>query len=326
MSFKNQLEKQCYEIAKNTLGDNVRVEHNKKIQIERALCPEVVSFTGPPTKEIDILMCRLIDKPRIILLTSCKQLSNKAEPAHIQEWGAVVQTMNKYGDGALYLGLVISPSGFTNGCEAWATSHNLGLIPPLKGKALVFSEQAILHMYSRVLFALHKRLQYTHIDLMSPPAFYDFVYALVADFEGREEAANEERYFLAPKEWLSSFSEMYATVAGHIIEDAIAVEGATVIKLDTGIQIRFSGNRVDYGQAECLEEGAKVEPSCFKNIEMEPCKFEFIKSIIIGKRISSAGDFGTYLEYGLDQHYNFGLHINGFHVVSTKNPVEANKL
>ena len=87
MNFKNQLEKQCYKIAKDAFGNNVQVEHNKKIQIESALYPEVASFSGPPTKEIDILACKLVDKPKIVLLTSCKQLSSKAEPAHIQEWG-----------------------------------------------------------------------------------------------------------------------------------------------------------------------------------------------------------------------------------------------
>lgn len=39
----------------------------------------------------------------------------------MQEWAAVIKTMNRYSDGTLYFGLVVSPSGFTNGCEAWAT-------------------------------------------------------------------------------------------------------------------------------------------------------------------------------------------------------------
>jgi hypothetical protein len=326
MKFKNQLEEQCYEIAKRALGNSVAVEHNKKIQIERALYPEVASFSGPPTKEIDILTAKLLDKPKIVLLTSCKQLSVKAEPAHVQEWGAVVQTMNKYGGGTLYLGLIVCPNGFTNGCEPWSTSHNIGLLPPLKGSPLTFSEESVLHMFERVLYALRKRLRYPFRDMMRPPAFYDFVYSIVADYEGHEEAAHEKRYFKAPKGWLSSFAEMYSSIADLIIEDLFAIEGATIMKLSSGIRLRFDGNRVDYGQAEKLEEGVQVEPVCRKNIEMEPCTFEFIKSIAVGKRITSAGDFGMCIEYGLNQHYNLGLHTDGFHIFSTENPLENHEL
>lgn len=326
MNFRNKLEKQCYKIAKDALGNNVIVEHNKKLQIESALYPEVASFSGPPTKEIDILACKLLDKPKIVLLTSCKQLSGKTEPAHIQEWGAVVQTMNKYGNGILYLGLILCPSGFTSGCEPWSSSYNIGLLPPLKGRSLTFSQESVLHMFNRVLCALHKRLQYSCIDMMRPPAFYDFVYTLVADYEGHEEAAHEKRYFLAPKGWLSSFAEMYSSIADHVLEDLVAVEGATVMKLSGGTRLRFDGNRVDYGQDEELEKGVQLEPLCRKNLEMKTCTFEFIKSIAIGKRITSAGDFGSYIEYGLDKHYNLGLHMNGFHIYSTENPVEDHKL
>jgi hypothetical protein len=326
MNFKNPLEEQCYEIAKRVLGNSVAVEHNKKIQIERALYPEVASFSGPPTKEIDILTSKLLDKPKTILLASCKQLSGRAEPAHIQEWGAVVQTMNKYGDGTLHLGLIVCPSGFTSGCEPWSTSHNIGLLPPLKGSPLAFSEETVLHMFERVLHALRKRLQYSFIDLMRPPAFYDFVYGLVADYEGRDEAAREERYFRAPTGWLSSFTETYSSIAGHTVEDLVAIEGATVMKLSGGIRLRFDGCRVDYGWAEELEEGVQVGPVCRKNIEMEPCTFEFIRSIAVGKRITSAGDFGMYVEFGLDQRCNLGLHVDGFHIFSTENLVEDHKL
>jgi hypothetical protein len=62
---------------------------------------------------------------------------------------------------------------------------------------------------------------------------------------------------------------------------------------------------------------------CRKNIEMEHCTIDFIKSIAAGKSITSAGDFGNYLEVGLDQRINLGLHQVGFHVISTQNPTEV---
>jgi hypothetical protein len=326
MKFRNELEEKCYEIAKRTFGNSVTVEHNKSLQIESALFPEVASFSGPPTKEIDVMSSVLLDEPKVVLLVSCKDLAGKAEPAHVQEWGAVVKTMTKYGDGTLYLGLIVCPTGFSRGCEAWATSYNLGLLPPLKGRSLVFSKETVLSMFERVLYALRKRMRYPFADLMSSPAFFDFVFSMVADYEGHEEAAHEGRYFQAPKGWLSSFAEMYFTITDHVVEDLVAFEGASVLKLSNDLIIRFEGNRVDYGHVAELEHGVQVKPDCRKNIEMESCTFDFIKSIAVGKRITSAGDFGTYIELGLDQRFNLGLHADGFHVFSTETPIEDHRL
>ena len=154
MTFKNELERRCFEIAERALGNGVKILHNETVQIESALFPEVASFKGPPSKEVDVLLAELLDKPKVVLLVSCKLLSRRAEPAHVQEWCAVVQTMNRYADGTLYFGLIVSPTGFSSGCEAWATSHNIGIVPPLKGRPLAFNEDIVLRMFERVLVAL----------------------------------------------------------------------------------------------------------------------------------------------------------------------------
>jgi hypothetical protein len=106
MTYKNELERKCFETAERALRGGVRIEHNKTIQIESALFPEVASFKGPPAKEVDVLVADLLNEPRVKLLISCKLLSRPAEPAHVQEWCAVVQTMNLYSEGTIYFGLV----------------------------------------------------------------------------------------------------------------------------------------------------------------------------------------------------------------------------
>ncbi len=190
----------------------------------------------------------------------------------------------------------------------------------------MFSEETVLNMFERVLHALSKRITYPFPDLMTPPTFYDFVYSLVSDYEGHEEAAREGRYYIATKGWLSSFGEMYYSITDHVVEELIAVRGATMMKLSGGLTFRFDGNRAEYGQTEELGKDAPVEPFCHKNIESEECTFDFVKSIAIGKSITSAGDFGTYIEFGLDQRFNLGLHVDGFHIFSTENPIEEHKL
>src|SRR6266404_1294137 len=326
MTFKNELERRCFEVAERALGGGVTVVHNKRIEIESALFPEVASFRGPPAKEVDVLVAQLIGQPKVMLLISCKMLSRRAEPAHVQEWCAVVQTMNKYADGTLYFGLVVSSTGFSSGCEAWATSHNVGIIPPLKGRRFVFGQDTILRMFERVLIALRARARLQIDDLKTAPSFFEFVYRLVADFEGHQAAAVQGRYFLAPEGWVSSFAEMYSMIAGRVVRDLFAVEGATVVSLSDGTALQFSGARVVFGQDQKIVQGTPAAAQCSKNIDMERCTIDFIKAIAIGKSISSAGDFGNYVELGLEGRFNLGLHPTGFHLISTESPIEDHRL
>ena len=90
-----------------------------------------------------------------------------------------MQTLNKYSGSTIYFGLVLSPTGFTSGCEAWATSHNVAILPPLKGRKMAYSEDTILRMLERVLVALKARVRLTVDDLRTAPAFFEFVYRLL---------------------------------------------------------------------------------------------------------------------------------------------------
>jgi len=326
MTFRNELERKCFEVAKRALGEGVVIEHNKTIQIESALFPEVASFKGPPSKEVDVLVAEVLDQPKVVLLVSCKLLSRRAEPAHVQEWCAVVQAMNKYSNGTLYFGLVVSSTGFTSGCEAWATSHNLGIVPPIKGRSLAFAEDAVLRMFERVLVALRARLRLRFDDLSSAPAFFDFVYRFVADFEGHEEATAGGRYFVIPKGWVSSFGEMYSAIGGLLIEDLRAVANGTVIVLSGGSVLWFNGARVEFGQYSETDTSSSATARCGKNLDMEPCTLEFIKSLVVGKKITSAADFGDFVEFGLDRRLNLGLHRSGFHLISTEEPIKVHRL
>jgi len=327
MSFKNELERQCYDIALSALGGGVTMEHNKTIQIETALFPEVASFKGPPAKEVDVLVAQLLDKPKVVLLVSCKLLSRRAEPAHVQEWGAVVQTMNRYSDGTLYFGLIVSSTGFTTGCEPWATSHNLGIVPPLKGRRLAFDEDAVFRMFERTLVALRARVRLRVDDLTTAPAFFDFVYRLVGDFEGHQEAEVDGRYILLPRGWASSFGEMYHAIAGRAVQDVWVGQGETVVRLSGDVVLRFGSAHVQFGHdTEMQRPTPQSTPQCRKNIEMEPCTLDFVRSIAVGKKITSAGDFWNYLEVGLDQRFNLGLHEAGFHLISTESPIQDHRL
>jgi hypothetical protein len=317
MSFRNRLEKHCFEIAERVLGTGVAVEHNKVLQIETALLREVASFRGPPTKEIDVLVAELSSTPKVVLLVSCKLLKKRAEPAHTQEWCAVVDTMNRYSGETTYFGLVVSPTGFTSGCEAWATSHNLGLIPPLKGTKLAFSEDTILRMFERVITALRARTRHASTDLVTAPAFFDFVYRVVADFEGHQEASTDARYTVGPQHWASSFAEMVSALKGEPIQVLEVGADAARLTLSGELGLVFNGSRVAFGRGLEFASEPPATAHCWKNLELEPCSLELVQSVVRGNVITSAADFGTHLEFGIDHQFNLGVHPDGFHLIST---------
>lgn len=235
--------------------------------------------------------------------------------------------MNRYSNQTLYLGLVVSPTGFTSGCEAWATSHNIGIVPPLKGRRLDFGEDTVLRMFERTLVALRARVRLQVDDLRTSPAFFDFVYRLVADFEGHQEAEVDGRYLLLPHGWVASFGEMYQSIAGQAVDDLWTDQGATVVEFSGNVILRLSATHVEFGHSVQIDRPSFPLPSvCSKNIEMNSCMIDFVRSIAVGKSITSAGDFGSYLEVGLDQRFNLGLHERGFHIISTENPIEDHRL
>jgi hypothetical protein len=91
--------------------------------------------------------------------------------------------------------------------------------------------------------------------------------------------------------------------------------------------LQFGLAHVQFGHDPKMQQPTpQLTPQCRKNIEMEPCTVNFVRSIAVGKQITSAGDFGNYLEVGLDQRFNLGLHEGGFHLISTENPIEDHRL
>lgn len=328
MNFKNELEELVFSIAKRICDDKVVVEHNKVLQIEFALVPEVVSFSGPPKKEIDLITAELSNNPNVSLLISCKDFKGyKALPAHIQEWGAVVHAMNKYSSGTRYLGIVLSPSSFTKGCEPWATAYNIGLIPPLKGRVISFTYQSTLKIFERVLKGLVKRLNFPYEEMLNPPGFYDFIYRLAADFEGHEEVASHGgRYIIADSNWISSFSELVSTLKGKKIIDIVCTTDSVILKLEGGLFLSFNDNQIIFGDDVNMDAENIVIPVCKKNLIFENCSFDFIKETAINRTITSAADFGSHFEFGLDKEINLGLKKQLLYVISVQDPIAQNVL
>jgi len=329
VKFKNELERQTFEIAQRVCGDAAFIEHNKTLRIEVATSPEVASFVGPPKKEIDVITAGFEQSPDFKILISCKEYGrSKAEPADAQEWAAVVKTMNRYSGGTKYLGLLVCPSGFTSGCEPWATSHNLGVIPPLKGKRLSFPADTCLQMFERTLTALNNRLYFQHDNLLEAPQFYEFVYHLTEAFEGRDESAREhgERYRLLGKGWLSSFSELFKTFKGKAVQEIKTTSVGVYISFSDALTFRMIDGTILFGDDDGKVDGESVSLVCEKNFMGEPCSTDFLKKLVLGQRVTSAGDWGDRFEFGLTDDLILAVEPQRLQVYRTRNPVEENLL
>jgi hypothetical protein len=328
VKFKNELERRIFEIAHRVCGDEASIEHNKVLRIEIATSLEVASFVGPPKKEIDVITAGFRISPDLKVLISCKDYQNSAEPADVQEWAAVVKALNKYSGGSKYLGLVVCPSGFTSGCEPWASSYNLGMIPPLKGKKLKFSETTCDQMVERFLVALGKRLHFSHQELLEPPQFYEFVYQLTEAFEGRDESAKQygERFTLFGKGWVSSFSELVRTFMGKGIQEINVTTEGININFSDDLTFRMLGKQIRFGHSDGKIGGQPREITCEKNFFAEPCSMEFLKSLVLDQKMTSAGDWGDRFEFGLTDDLMLAIEPARLQVYRTRNPMERNLL
>jgi hypothetical protein len=329
VTFKNELERRTFEIAQRVCGEVALIEHNKTLRIETASSPEVASFVGPPKKEIDVITAGFDQNPDVKILISCKEYrQSKAEPADVQEWAAAVRTMNYYATATKYLGLVISPSGFTSGCEPWATSYNLGVIPPLKGKPLKFPADTCDQMFERVLTAFKKRLHFPHAALFEAPQFYEFVYHLTEAFEGRDQSARDfgERYRVLGKGWLSSFQEVVRTFTNHAIQDIETTSAGMYLSFSGDLTFRMIGKQILFGSNDGAIEGHSVAVTCEKNFYGTPCSLDFIKKLVVGQKVTSAGDWGVRFEFGLSDDLMLAIEPDRIQVYRTRNPIDQNLL
>lgn len=220
--------------------------------------------------------------------------------------------------------MVVSPSGFTSGCEAWASTYNLGLIPPLKGKKIYFRENN--RIFERVIRALIKRVQIHYNDLLKPPGFYEFVYRMTADFEGYEEETEKgSRYIIANKGWVSSFEEMYSTLRGEKIIEVIGTTSIAGLKLEDGLLFYLKDGQVFWGKDDSnVDSMENVNLKCMRNLPPEDCTCDFIKECIVGRSITSAADFRTHFEFGIDNIYNVGFLQGSIYIISTQKYNEKN--
>jgi hypothetical protein len=322
VKFRNQLERAIFEAAENVCGSDATIEHNRVIEIDTADSIEVASFSGPPKKEIDVITAGFAAAVKILI--SCKQHAGKSQPTDVQEWSAVVGTLNRYAKDTRFLGLVISPSGFTSGCEAWATAHNLGLIPPLKGNDFRFSESSAVQMCRRALGAFARRITFPSGELFTPPGFYDFVFDLIADFEGRERQNTDShgaRYSLLETGWLASFGELVSTLLHAEIQDIIATSKCLGLRLSGDLLFLSMGEKIAFGNGQGFRPpGKRMEPACTKNPSFEPWPFADLFKLVSGRKLRSAADFGTHFEFGLSNDVNLGFYPGMLHVIRTLNP------
>jgi len=161
-------------------------------------------------------------------------------------------------------------------------------------------------MFERVLVALRTRTRLRIDDLTTAPPLR-FCVRFVSDFEGIKKlrwmvATCYYRIGGRPHLWRCTTP----LLAGS--PRPMGRSGSTIARLSGDVVLQFGAAHVQFGRdPQTQQPTIQLASQCRKNIEMEPCTLDFVRSIALGKQITSAGDFGGYLEVGLEQRYNLGL-------------------
>jgi hypothetical protein len=120
---------------------------------------------------------------------------------------------------------------------------------------------------------------------------------------------------------------MYSSLAGRKVEDLVVLaDGRTILQLSGDVSCRFTGANVEFGSGISPDGPSITAPICSKNFEGEPCDLDFINRVVTNLPVTSAADFGDYIEFGLDRRFNLGMHGRGFHLISTENPISKHRL
>jgi hypothetical protein len=183
-------------------------------------------------------------------------------------------------------------------------------------------------MFERTLAALDNRLHFPHDNLLDAPQFYEFVYHLTEAFEGRDESAREhgERYRLLGKRWLSSFSELFKTFTGKTVQEIRTTSVGVYFSFSDDLTFRMIDGTILFGRDDGKWEGQNVLLPCEKNFRGEPCSMDFLRKLVVGQRVTSAGDWGDRFEFGLTDDLILAVEPQRLQVYRTRNPVEENLL
>ncbi|AEO47162.1 hypothetical protein F11_03460 [Rhodospirillum rubrum F11] len=324
MKFKNKFEEDVFATAHKHIA-NARIEHNKVVKVASTHHPEIASFSGPPKKEVDVIVA---DIGGVTLLISCKDYSKAASPGDVQEWDSVVKAMNQYGGGRHYVGIVICSSGFSEGCEPWASAANLMLIPPYRPESDKLERHQIFSMLNRVLGALQKRIAISTNGLFEAPNLYDFGFKLTDGFEEMWRRKKEsQRYEFGEERWISSFSELVNNVVGKNVVGLKATDNSVIVTLDPPYWVSVGIDKIHHSRNQIFAQEKSDEFQCRKNMmEPSPCTKSLVDEICVGRAISSACDWGDSLEFGIDGKFNLRIFSSMLWIYSTENPPEAHML
>jgi len=88
----------------------------------------------------------------------------------------------------------------------------------------------------------------------------------------------------------------------------------------------MKGKRIEFGHDDGTVEGESVALRYEKNFHGQPCSLDFIRKLVVGQAVTSAGDWGDRFEFGLTDDLMLAIEPDRRQVYRTRNPIDQNLL
>ena len=113
---------------------------------------------------------------------------------------------------------------------------------------------------------------------------------------------------------------------GKAIQEINVTTEGIHVSFSDDLSFRMVGREIRFGHSDGNISGQPIGIICEKNFLGEPCPTEFLKSVVLSQKMTSAGDWGDRFEFGLTDDLILAIEPTRLQVYRTRNPMERNLL
>lgn len=111
-----------------------------------------------------------------------------------------------------------------------------------------------------------------------------------------------------------------------LADDEIGLVAYIYLNFSDDLTFAMFGSRIQFGPSPASLQGEGILLKCEKNFVGESCPMEFLRTTVLGKQVTSAGDWGNRFEFGLSDDLMLAIEPDRLQIYRTRNPIDQNLL